>query len=465
MSKLIFSLFFLSLNCFALSKVSNDTNEDKDSANIIKHDLEYNHFYAQLFGCSARYGYRLTTESGTYEHSFVKQIEEGLSCEQYNKLAKDLGKKTEEKKNELIALIESQVVDRCNKLANIGNFFIKAKKDVEIENKDLLKQELNMIDQIKVYNIQDVHNVKALKGSLCVANSAFRDLTTYYILERKFKEAGSKEEPRSVVETGEVIESCYDVQASGSNDIKGFQVKVDGLLNNEMKITFDMYEIPDRIVVKQGRRTVFDSGCYQGRGKKEFTYAGSNSGYLTVDIEGDCTNPDGNMKFSNWFFRLQCNKKVDPAKLDPQICYDQIGKYLQLLKEIYDLEHKIMDTYWSQSLCYYSAHDRLVEDFMSEENKYLPLDLFSREDMKMMFMADKEEAQRRKTIQFKNNTKLPKPVQPEALLPNYKEFKDNRFKYCGMRPPKDENLFKTISFAYCFYGYLRLFDEENPIFD
>ena len=124
-----------------------------------------------------------------------------------------------------------------------------------------------------------------------------------------------------------------------------------------------------------------------------------------------------------------------------------------------------MDTYWSQSLCYYSAHDRLVEDFMSEENKYLPLDLFSREDMKMMFMADKEEAQRRKTIQFKNNTKLPKPVQPEALLPNYKEFKDNRFKYCGMRPPKDENLFKTISFAYCFYGYLRLFDEENPIFD
>lgn len=434
----------------------------QSSSNEINHTLTFNEFYPQLFACSARFGYVLRTPTGKIEHVFMKQVEQGLECKKYELLAKDLGKTIDEKKNELVQLFENQTVDKCNKLANIGNEFITKKPEVEKENKTMLAKELGMLDQIKIQNIQDVHNVKALKGSLCVTNSAFRDLTTYYILESKIKEAGAQEEAREVFEDGELIESCYNVQASGSNNIKGFKVKVEKLLNKKMTINFDNYSIPDRIRVKQGSRVVFDSGCVPDDGTKEFSFAGSK-GILSVEIDGDCSNPESKAQTSNWSFNLKCNKEIEPEKLDPKICYEQIDKYLSILKEIFDLEHKTMDAYWSQSMCYYKAHNRLVDDFMSGEKKYLPLNMFMSAELQNMYLADKKEYESRKK-NIKTKIVISDKVE-EALFPKYNEFKENRFKYCGMRPKKTESLFKTISFAYCFYGYLRLFDEKDPIFN
>jgi len=43
----------------------------------------------------------------------------------------------------------------------------------------------------------------------------------------------------------------------------------------------------------------------------------------------------------------------------------------------------------------------------------------------------------------------------------YDDFIEKRDKYCPEEPNKSESIFKTVSYAYCQYGYTRLFDIED----
>ena len=56
------------------------------------------------------------------------------------------------------------------------------------------------------------------------------------------------------------------------------------------------------------------------------------------------------------------------------------------------------------------------------------------------------------------------PLEKHKLTPfhyGYDDFIHKKDKYCPEKPNKNESIFKTVSYAYCQYGYQRLFDIED----
>lgn len=464
MIKTILLVIFFSLNSFALKKIVERVNESNPEGAVKRDYFEY---YPSLRGCGGRFGYRIVSELGSFEYAYLEEGKD-LECEEYESLAEIAGKESEEKKQELLALLRStKTIDTCIDLENEKEFFLQHYKDIINSNANELARELQAIDDNKSKNIQDVHNAKGFYGSMCAAGAATRDVSHFVILGNLLKGAGNKGQTRIVQEDGETIESCLDVKAYGDGSIEGFKIKVDNLISPDISFTYDNFKIPDAITIKMGSTVVASTGCVSKGRTKRFKIP-AKSGTLTVNIVGDCTAGENEVKDTAWYFRLQCNKIPEGAfnnALNPRICYDLIDKYEKKIDEVIEKENIVINTYWAQAKCYAKAHGKLVSDFYGSEEDFMPPFITDDERLKSMMELEFKKFEK-KDLKVSKPVVIPEPPKPNGpILPNYKEFKLNRFKYCGKRPPKEKNLFKTISFAYCFYGYLRLFDEKDPVFD
>lgn len=459
---LIFAFIFFSSSSFGLKKIVNRVSEKNPNTNIKR---DFFQFYPKLTNCNGRFGYEIVSEMGRYEYLYIDEGKD-LECEEYDALAKVAGQEAEAEKQKLLELFKSsKTIDTCIDLENEKEYFLRHYKSIISRNANELARELQDIDDNKSHNIQDIHNAKAFYGSMCAAGATTRDISHFVVLGNILSGVGSRGESRVVQTDGETIESCLDVKAYGDGSIKGFQVKVENLASPYITLSYDHFKISDALTVKLGSKVLASTGCASGGKTKVFKFPASK-GILSVEIDGNCSSDDDSSNTA-WYFRLQCNKKPDELlneSLGSEVCYSLIDKYDAQINKIIQKNNAILNTYWAQAKCYAKAHGKLVSDFFGSDEDFMPSFLTDDERLVSLMQRESQEFIKDDLKIEKNQESLAKPSH-SPLFPAYKDFKLNRFKYCGKRPPKEQSLFKTISFAYCFYGYLRLFDEENPIFD
>jgi len=453
--KLLVFLIFISFNSFA---------------------YKFDKYFAQLNGCAAATGYQIV--GGSSRTHLMKDFVKNGDCEKYDKFVKKASKELDIEIAKLDKMLKEPSNPLCSELLNMKKEFLVKRPLLENQSDADLAVELKYLkNKYARLPIQDVHNLLAYKGTMCAANSAIRELSIHHELGEQLKKIKYLGAPLSPSKNGDVVESCRNVKATGGGNLKNFFIKVNKLNSYKFKVTYNHFQVPDKILVMYGSKVLFGSGCIGTTKELTDTFDFSkNDTQIEVRIIGDCSVPEDQRNYAAnaWEFQLQCDEKIEGGTA-PEIykaCDEDIDKYHEQANVIESKYDKVVDTYWAKARCYQDAHKRLFNDYVYDSEKtYFPAYFTSDQKLLNAFLAEMALFEKRKLEISKpiktSPVKVAKslPVQPKKLLPNYKEFFLGRSKYCGRRPKKNASLFKTISFSYCFYGYIRLFDEGHPIYD
>lgn len=432
----------------------------------------FDKYFEQLKGCAAASGYRIIGPGENKAH-FKEDVEEETKCDKYDSLVKKAGVELKKEIDLLLKMLEKPVNPLCSELINLRKRFLKSRQILEKISDDALASELKTVKQSGIgLSIQDIHNLLAYKGTMCGANSAIRELSMYVELGNELKSLSYNGAPLIPQQNGDVVESCRNVSVSGGEDLENFFVKVNQLENDDFTIIYNSFYIPDEFIILDGNNVLFTNGCTATEEDiiEKFKYSKSNS-KLTVKIIGDCSVPKNQRDYTQnaWTLQIQCNEKI--SEKDKSECDASVDEYLDQIDVIIEKHDILINTYWSRAMCFIYAHKKLFNDFvLNEETIYFPVSFTNDDKLLNAFLAELKLFEKRK-LNGPKKVKVKKiklaqnlPVRQKELLPNYNKFFMNRFKYCGKRPPEDGDLFKRISFSYCFYGYLRLFDKGHPIY-
>ncbi len=94
---------------------------------------------------------------------------------------------------------------------------------------------------------------------------------------------------------------CNDVRKSGANQPERHIIKL-GSRGKTFVFDYETYDEEDRIIVTQGSRTLFDSGCVGTHGRKSVRLKKGFRSKVTVDVQPNCNGGTN----TQWQFTVHC---------------------------------------------------------------------------------------------------------------------------------------------------------------
>jgi hypothetical protein len=131
-------------------------------------------------------------------------------------------------------------------------------------------------------------------------------------------QAGNCSVPSSCTNVGSFMVSGSECQATGGGYVDAGTEQCNSMVNaggessetiavnmGKTSGTFDfqwnMYTVPDQMIVYYQGQKLFDTGCVSGTGSMSLTYGGSSQ-QITVDVNADCTQQGS----TSWQFQVGC---------------------------------------------------------------------------------------------------------------------------------------------------------------
>lgn len=208
--------------------------------------------------------------------------------------------------------------------------------------------------------VQKYHAAWSWHSAGCAAAKLTFDIKAHW---RLYHELHSyKEDSRTIrIESeGEEAESCANVTAAGSEDLKNFVVKTHKSTSRDISIRFDPYAVPDQLkVYENDSRLIWDSGC---KGSEEALQKeikiNSIGSKLHLKIKASCEGDNG----TAWFVRINCPTKEERNE------NSKCGKFSRELKEKLKAyldkgKPTFNGTFYNQVLCYEDLNAEVVNKF------------------------------------------------------------------------------------------------------
>lgn len=294
----------------------------------------YSHAQEADLGCHLP-GYHI--EGIYYSEEWLPSRPKGKeACDKRkNQDAISMGKKWKSNNDEIEALIDQMLKNlKCSEIHPFLNSYRESLRN----HKSTFEKEQNArrdyVDALAA-SMDLQRKFAAMQGvnGHCAGNqNLWGSVIDIYAVNRLLAPKGSRSHN---VKDGETAESCSDVRASGSDDLKSFRVNMANAIGRSFKFSYDVYAIPDRVIVKSGNSVLLDTGCRSSAElmEKEIDLA-SLGGEKSIEVEiiNNCEKPE-EKGGSAWEIAIACEEK--PAGEDE--CVPEKKKLAELLKKQIDI--------------------------------------------------------------------------------------------------------------------------------
>lgn len=251
-----------------------------------------------------------------------------------------------------------------------------------------------------------------------------------------------------IQEDGQIAENCQEVKAFGSDNLKNFKVSLGKAQGEKFNFSYDVYGIPDRVILKSGGRILHDSGCESTTGpvRKEFLLK-SVGKFIEVDIIHNCKNPG--KSGSAWELEINCEQKDEK---DP--CLPKKEKLAALLKNQVQNTKSFMDMNHAELGCMSHLDENVIPELL--KNGLIKLEEGPRVNTICdLFSSELCEEERFKKLK-REGAFLPGESQSSDLRGPAQISTTENKESCPARPSYAESIFNHISWAYCKHAPHRL---------
>ena len=318
------------------------------------------------------YNYKSDQVIEKYEYSEFKS--ENPNCNEIVETKTDGLSFVENHKKILSFAKDNNSAETCPEILPLIGKYKSQSKDVEgfitditkKRNKNIFKNSIMLDSKFdKVFNSGDknIYSEEFQLRSISLANTAVlcgvSDMSLKVSPLWKLK-VGLLEEPVSagteiIGESGQTTESCLNVQATGSEDLKNFFVTVKHAdINVPLSIKYETYSAKDRVVLTLDGEQVFDSGCV-GENKELKIPLKENSEKLKVEVFAKCAGASG----TSWKIGVTCKEKEKEPEPKTQACLDQISELISYVDQGIFLSRGILKHYWMKSNCYGEYYEKV----------------------------------------------------------------------------------------------------------
>lgn len=301
-----------------------------------------------------------------------------------------------------------------------------------------------LTEKIEEYDIQKGYAYAGAFNGTC--SGGHNRKTSFLNLEFVNKLPQVEGSSSKVARDGEKIDSCSDVTAAGSDDLKSFTVSTKKAKGNELLFTWDPFSIPDHVTVKTlSGKLLYDSGCKGSESEPVPLKLELPKDGIVVNIINTCEDPKN--KGSSWSLRIQCAESV------PEVCKAPREELINLVKNEIEQTKTLIDANKLQQQCYFyidkNILGKLLEDgLISEETSPMTNGICDKFDEACV--ANAKEKMTTNQSQRSVASSSPGEVDPGFQS----EFQSEYF--CPERKDVEDSLFKTVSYAYCNTGWKRV---------
>lgn len=304
-------------------------------------------------------------------------------------------------------------------------------------------------EKIKKYDVQKAYAYAGAFNGTC--SGGHNRKSSFINLEFINELPQAKGGQTQVKKEGEEIDSCADVSAEGTDDLKSFFVSTKNAKGKDFLFTWDPFGVPDHVTVKsKSGALLYDSGCKGAEKSPEPVKLPVQKDGIVVSVINTCETPAE--KSSAWILRIQCSEPTADACKEPK------DELTAMVKKEIELTKTLIDANKLQQQCYYFIDKdilgELLQDGMIEE-----------EDAPMTngICDVSDDGCHGKTNQSSASDHAKSGLVKSGLgngngsgsvLP-YREPSQEQFN-CPERKDVQDSLFKTVSYAYCKHGWKRL---------
>lgn len=297
-------------------------------------------------------------------------------------------------------------------------------------------------------------------------------LRPYFLLEVALRgETSHYSRTESVTVDGETTNSCFNVQAQGSEDLNKFFINiVSADKSRPLVLKYETYTAKDQIILSDGKKVIFDSGCRSTSEVHEvmINIQKVTSNKIKVLVNSSCNGENGTF----WNFQLQCDQQVSkPFNSTPIACTNPSSKLKKLIKEYYELSDNIHEHYWMKSNCYMQHYKELGEELLIQDTllftqevrpcgefDYCPK-ILSKNSYAISPLSNITAVKKGKLVERSPAVKTNRRLQKGTVFEKNKEhFIKNKSWFCIPKKSSLE-LFDRISKRYCLSGYPYLLNE------
>lgn len=238
-----------------------------------------------------------------------------------------------------------------------------------------------------------------------------------------------------IQKNGQVADSCSDVKAYGSSDLKEFKVSMKSAKGDTFKFHWDPYGVPDRVILKGGSGILYDSGCKGDDPDRKMPLEIPLKGVKEVSVEvvNSCESAGS---FSAWELGLQC------AEEPQELCKKPKDELTKLILAEVSYTKTLMDANALHRECLFHIDHTVLEELLTSG-------MISLESSPMKnTLCDYADTEcRNRTDQLRKTEKtlrVPNAVKNAGEQPHF------------LCPSGTEDLFQQVSRAYCEVGWKRL---------
>jgi hypothetical protein len=282
-------------------------------------------------------GYQI--EGMYYSEEWLPQRPKGKeACDQrQTQDAVSMEKKWKSNNNEIEALIDTML--KKQKCTEIHPFLNSYRESIRTHKSTFEKEQNARRDYIDALStsldLQRKFAVFQGVNSHCAGNqNLWGSVIDIHAVNRLLAPKGAKS---TKVQNGEAAESCSDVRASGSDDLKSFSVNMANAIGQSFKFSYDVYAIPDRVILKSGNTVLLDTGCKSSSEMVQKEFPLSSLGgrkFIEVEIVNDCENPS-DKGGSAWEIAVACEEKPigeDECRLEKTKLAELLKKQIEIIK-------------------------------------------------------------------------------------------------------------------------------------
>ncbi len=303
-------------------------------------------------------------------------------------------------------------------------------------------------EKIKKYDVQKAYAYAGAFNGTC--SGGHNRKTSFINLEFINELPQAKGGQTQVKKEGEEIDSCADVSADGTDDLKSFFVSTKNAKGKDFLFTWDPFGVPDHVTVKsKSGALLYDSGCKGADTTPEPIKLPVQKDGIVISVINTCETPAE--KSSAWSLRIQCGEPSD-------VCKEPKEELTALVKKEIELTKTLIDASKLQQQCYYHIDkdilgDLLQDGMIEEENAPMTNGICDVSDDGCQDKINQSsQSDIAKAGLVKTNTGSGSGI--GNLLP-YREPSQEQFN-CPERKDVQDSIFKTVSYAYCKHGWKRL---------
>jgi hypothetical protein len=297
-----------------------------------------------------------------------------------------------------------------------------------------------LVEKIKQYDVQKGFAYAGAFNGTC--SGGHNRATSFLNLEFINKLPQGEGSSTQVTKEGEKVESCADVSAGGSDDLKSFFVSTKKAKGNDFLFTWDPFGVPDHVIVKsKSGEVLYDSGCKGNDklGSPEPIKIPLPKEGMVINIINTCETPDN--KGSSWNLRIQCS---EPAE---GLCKEPREELIRLVKREVEMTKNLIDANKLQQQCYFYIDKDILGDLLR--------DGMIEEESAPMTNGLCDSTDRACSSGINLNGSQDRNKRGIATILPYREASQEAFN-CPERKDVEDSLFKTVSYAYCKTGWRRL---------